>query len=518
MKNYTVVYDPVETEKMPAELQPHMDELYLKVQKGKFSIKRKLDKLVRRYPHVASLRNYQTVWYEAVGDLAHAKQVNDELFERFPDYLFAIVNKAVFEILEGNVEEAYKLLGNGELDISTLFPERKTFHITEFVSYTRAAIHYMAATSQFDEAEACIEKLKREGFKAHFISELTKLVYRYRLKVVMQHWQTSMENTFHAIERTVPTTTQETALLGPQNAKYDYLYDVDLWNIDTGFLEKDMREDPAGLVSELHYILRRSITVMEYTFQEDKWTPAVLHAALLLAYTDPQTGFEELLDLFRQPAELAEIYTGDWIPDVLNAYFARPFDGLLNTVKKFVLEPLTPVAHKNVMLEALKAMVGADNGYRFKITGLLEELMISLREQKDNPELMDPQLMAFVVGAAIDIKAIRLVPLIGELYAEGMVSETIEGGFEEVKGSMLKDEISEPSVYTSAVAHIKALNKSRNRIRVSNRQTKHAEEDQDDEAGLPATIRTQDYYGGTSLNAPCPCGSGKKFKRCHGKQ
>jgi len=22
--------------------------------------------------------------------------------------------------------------------------------------------------------------------------------------------------------------------------------------------------------------------------------------------------------------------------------------------------------------------------------------------------------------------------------------------------------------------------------------------------------------GGTSRNAPCPCGSGRKFKRCHG--
>lgn len=28
----------------------------------------------------------------------------------------------------------------------------------------------------------------------------------------------------------------------------------------------------------------------------------------------------------------------------------------------------------------------------------------------------------------------------------------------------------------------------------------------------------QDPYAGTGRNAPCPCGSGKKFKACHGKK
>ncbi|MFC6931677.1 SEC-C metal-binding domain-containing protein [Actinomadura yumaensis] len=27
---------------------------------------------------------------------------------------------------------------------------------------------------------------------------------------------------------------------------------------------------------------------------------------------------------------------------------------------------------------------------------------------------------------------------------------------------------------------------------------------------------TEDEYAGVSRNDPCPCGSGKKFKRCHG--
>ena len=29
--------------------------------------------------------------------------------------------------------------------------------------------------------------------------------------------------------------------------------------------------------------------------------------------------------------------------------------------------------------------------------------------------------------------------------------------------------------------------------------------------------KTEDIYAGTERNAPCPCGSGKKYKQCHGK-
>ena len=32
----------------------------------------------------------------------------------------------------------------------------------------------------------------------------------------------------------------------------------------------------------------------------------------------------------------------------------------------------------------------------------------------------------------------------------------------------------------------------------------------------PLQTATDDPYGGASRNAECPCGSGKKYKKCHG--
>jgi preprotein translocase subunit SecA len=42
--------------------------------------------------------------------------------------------------------------------------------------------------------------------------------------------------------------------------------------------------------------------------------------------------------------------------------------------------------------------------------------------------------------------------------------------------------------------------------------------DGDPNAAPSSTVRneTSSEYAGTPRNAPCPCGSGKKYKRCHG--
>jgi preprotein translocase subunit SecA len=37
------------------------------------------------------------------------------------------------------------------------------------------------------------------------------------------------------------------------------------------------------------------------------------------------------------------------------------------------------------------------------------------------------------------------------------------------------------------------------------------------EAGRSGSSRDADPYAGVGRNAPCPCGSGKKFKLCHGQ-
>ena len=313
------------------------------------------------------------------------------------------------------------------------------------------------------------------------------------------------------------------------------MYEGDLWKLDTDKLQTDMQEDPEGLMAELHYIMRRAMETMVYAYEEYEWTPVVLRAALILAYADPKENFESFLQLLRQPEDYADVYLSDWSEDVINIYYSHPSDQLLREVKAFILEPLVPTSHKNMLLEALKVIVEADSAWLPQITTLLEELMMDFRNQKDNEELMDSNVMAFMIGAAIDIKAVSLLPLIEDMYAENLVSLYIEGGFDEVKSTMLKGE--KPGnyqMYTNAIEHIKALAKPG--------RSYSAPEDYnfDDDDDFNEDMWDEDFeddfvdkhkqfplrkplpgadnnYAGTPRNSQCPCGSGKKYKRCHGK-
>jgi hypothetical protein len=348
-----------------------------------------------------------------------------------------------------------------------------------------------------------------------------------------RRWKEAEEEEKQAIERTEPATPQEEALLTPQNIKYQYLYEGDVWQLDINRLATDLREDAEGLMAELHYVMHRAMEVMVYTHDEYDQTPAVIHAALILAYADPQKNFEPFLQLLREPAEYVESFLGDWDLDIIEVYFSHPSDQLLKEVKAFISEPLVPVTFKNGLLESLKIIVATDAGYLPKITSLLEGLMIAFREQKDNPELMDSEVTAFMVSAAVDIKAIPLLPLIEELYAAQLVSYTVEGDFEEVRKSMMEKDDPDPhTIYANAIEHIKALSSGRNGTDLEDVGFEDDFEEDDDYPGdfeedypddhsdedqyarLPFTRPAPDAsnnYAGTPRNAPCPCGSGKNI-------
>ena len=47
-------------------------------------------------------------------------------------------------------------------------------------------------------------------------------------------------------------------------------------------------------------------------------------------------------------------------------------------------------------------------------------------------------------------------------------------------------------------------------------QLSYSAPSEDGEAEVVAAPEVADEYAGTGRNADCPCGSGKKFKKCHG--
>lgn len=518
MKPYKIVDDPDLVDEppiLPQELKDQLEDLYDRVTKGKQSVKHRLDKLCKRFPAVPMLWNFQVIWHEQNQKTQKAREINDQLFENFPDYLYARVQKASYLISEYNLEEACTLLGGSSLDLSTLYPNRSSFHISEFRAYTRAAVQYLAASRQFDEAETYIKNLKFAKDDMDFLDQLYSVIKIEEERIEMQQLAASLKNRKSA--STEPDELLEpSSVFGPLNDQFYYLYDDSLWDIESEQLQFDIETNLAPLLEELHYILEKATQTTAPLADESAWGPETLHATLILGYLDAEKEFDGLLRLLSRPEEIVDFWLGDYVTDIIATYFQQPTELLLQKAVQFVTRPLVTEYPKSAVLESLNMMVLADPSYREKVTEALGEMMEAFYTERENPDLMDPEVVGFLVATALDIRADSLLPLIEKLFKENLVALEIAGDFEEVKRAFTDDETrySPFKIHTTVFDHLKALGSFHNG---DSDDDDDFDDFDDDFFSTEGAIHPQKMYHNTPRNAPCPCGSGKKYKRCHGK-
>lgn len=245
MLNYTITHEPLkreDEEHLPASMDDELEDFFYRIKKGKASVKKKLEKLIKRFPNVPVLLNHLVIWYNANGDTENARRINEDAYKKFPNYLFAITNKVSFDIEDGDLEEIKKLLGDEPFDISNLYPNRNIFHFTEYQAYSSAAIQYLAAANRTEEAWSYLENLYTDNVTKDFFNAMRSLIGRYELKFADERWQAAQEKEKlkSANERQEPTIMQADEALAPKNLRYAYLYAPGLWEIDFEQLEKDI--------------------------------------------------------------------------------------------------------------------------------------------------------------------------------------------------------------------------------------------------------------------------------------
>ncbi|HRN48157.1 MAG TPA: SEC-C domain-containing protein [Niabella sp.] len=526
MNKYKIVDNPEDTDTpwvLPEEIKEQYKDLYDRVIKGKPSVKKRLDKLWKRYPNVPMIWNFEAIWHEVNGNSEKSNEIVEQTLQKFPDYLYAITHKAILLMREEQFEEAYNLLGGGELDISVLYPERKAFHYSECRSYAQAAIEYLAGTYRFEEAEKYNDKLRDEKFEKDFITGNKNRIEYYRRKKFNEERKKLDEKKKIANTRETPTLPQIMEPLLPRNEAFEYLYEDSIWDLNENPVLNDIENNKEALIDELHYIMNHSLLVSEYAFDENETSDAVLNAALLLGYLDPEKGFDELLTHLRQPEEFIDFWFEDVLDEVVSAYFQKPSDELLLKVKNFVLEPLVSSHSKNMLIEFLGIMIEADAGYQQKVIDTLSALMQAFYDERENTDLLDTDVVASLVGAALDIKAAELMPQIEKMYKEELVSYFVTGSMEDARNSMQNEERRKFYFYKNLQEHIQYLGDFGDDSDVFDEEDSIYDEDyfdgyddEDYEEDMVPVV-PKDPYANTPRNAPCPCGSGKKYKRCHGK-
>lgn len=155
----------VTNEPMPDPLYPRLPEDLIErlhdlvTTQSKAAIPELIEQ-IERNPGVPMLYNFLAVAYGQSGDIARYEQVVQENFQRFPEYLFARLNYAELLLSKHDYDRVGELL-NHTFDIGIFYPERKLFHITEFVSFANVAGLYHIGVGNLDATEKSLEALKQ---------------------------------------------------------------------------------------------------------------------------------------------------------------------------------------------------------------------------------------------------------------------------------------------------------------------------------------------------------------------
>ena len=142
----------------PKELLPELEFVYRKVLAKDKTVIANLLNLVEKNPDVPQLKNYLSTYYFNNGDKKKAAEINNEILEEFPDYLFAKLNLANFCFINEEIEKVPEILGTS-LELCDLYPERKVFHCDEFFNYYEMAALYYCKTGTISKAEDVLENL-----------------------------------------------------------------------------------------------------------------------------------------------------------------------------------------------------------------------------------------------------------------------------------------------------------------------------------------------------------------------
>jgi tetratricopeptide (TPR) repeat protein len=120
---------------LPYQVQAEVQKLYKLMRNSPEQAISPLVKLITKYPQVPVLYNYLKASYDATGQSDKSEVLLEQLYRKYPDYLFAKTQYAFRCLRLGSLEQIPIIFQN-KFDLKMLYPNREVFHISEFTAFT----------------------------------------------------------------------------------------------------------------------------------------------------------------------------------------------------------------------------------------------------------------------------------------------------------------------------------------------------------------------------------------------
>jgi tetratricopeptide (TPR) repeat protein len=477
-----------------------------------------LTDLIIKHPLTPILKNFLSVAYSIRGNNKKAQEVNEWILTEYPNYLFAIINKANALIEKENFEEAELYLGKG-LEIKELYPHRDLFHLSEVSSYYLVVIRYLCAIGNIELAENRLEVLEEINPDGSEVEKADQ--YILNAKYLKEFEETNQLNT-PAINtsfagKKMTSQTNSTPVFNHQEIEWLYTNDCE---ISEDKIDAIVALPRITLIQDLEAVLKDAANRYDYFLESDfdsNKTYFPIHAIFFLTEISATESLPAILEFLSYDEAFIQFWLDDFLCEQVWYCFFVLGKEQLPVLKNFLLQPNIYSFAKSEVSVALQQMSIHYPEMQEDLYLIYKELYTTAANATIDENIEDETFLALSIHDAFRCNFSSLLPLIKELFDKDYIDESACGDYEEVVNDF------ETEDYIQDQRKIKNLKEFYANVvndwysnNIQPMQTNAADEfddyeliDEDETPILP--IRTEPKIG---RNDPCPCGSGKKYKKC----
>lgn len=288
----------------------------------------------------------------------------------------------------------------------------------------------------------------------------------------------------------------------------------------------------AELINDLEKLLRHEIKFMTDNDPEnDEVADAVIHSLRLLGHLKSEKSLPLILEVFRMPTIQSDIWLGDlptedlWDIPVLCGM--NQLEALVQLIKDVSLEDKYS---KSILTETIEQVAHYNPEKQPEVVQHLTHLLHFFNALSDKAfakHLGAEFVVASIADAAANLSITEILPVVEDLFGKGRIDPILRGDWIEYQKEFGDTYNSRSVVYDDARNWYDTRGEMWKGIQQRNLedQLKYEKEKlKKEQAAAQEALRRAkqenlfQVTGGKKIgrNEPCPCGSGKKFKKCHG--
>ncbi len=504
-QKYKITWDAVELEnesRIPDSLKYELEKIYRELKNPKPRTIARIRKLIKRYPRNVQLKNYLSSTYAHLDNIEKAREVNESILKEHPDYFFAKINKANQYAEDGQYEKMKDLLGKG-FDLKELYPDRDTFHVTEFLSMQNIAVKYYANTDDFEQAEKRMAIMRDVDEDSPQYQQSQMELATALMEKARKRYEEEKKLRILPTNQFQPSEMSKPGEFNYSETNVLYAYEDD---ISSEIIDDFLALDRDKIIEDLENVLKNSY----YYYKKGKDNFAPVHAYFLLGELEAEESLPVVFEMMQQ----GEDYFEDTFSDIFTEAGWMPLMKMgknqLNEFEKYLKLPGLYTYFRSIANDTLVQTIHHYPEKKKEVITIFENVLDFLVDSEIKDNVIDTEFNGLFVSDLIDLKLEQFLPKIKILFEKKYVNSGICGSFVEVEKDIKNSKtlLSRKRELLNVKDFYEDFFSPQEKYPVSK-----------DDFSLPESYYSQEETVRRTnkkigRNDPCPCNSGKKFKKC----